>query len=104
MGILSWLFGSKVDYASLIEAKTPIIDVRTKAEFDGGSLPGSKNIPIDQIAKAAEKHDKESPIILVCASGMRSGAAKGILKGMGFQQVYNGGSWTSLFKYYPEED
>jgi len=32
----------------------------------------------------------------VCASGMRSAAAKNILKSNGYTQVHNGGSWYSL--------
>jgi rhodanese-related sulfurtransferase len=42
------------------------------------------------------KLDKKTPIITCCASGMRSGSAKNLLKSNGFTQVYNGGSWMTL--------
>jgi rhodanese-related sulfurtransferase len=41
------------------------------------------------------KLNKNKPVITCCASGMRSGSAKGLLKSKGFD-AYNGGSWTSL--------
>ena len=45
------------------------------------------------------KIKKDKPVIVCCASGMRSGAAKGVLQSNGFTQVYNAGSWHKLTKY-----
>jgi len=85
-----------VDYAKLIKNGAVIIDVRTKGEFLGGHIKGAINIPLDTLNSNLHKLKKDKPIITCCASGMRSASAKSILKSKGFEEVYNGGGWTSL--------
>lgn len=89
--------GPKVDYAALVKQGAVILDVRTKGEYAGGHIRGSVNIPVDQLGNNMQRFsDKNKVIITCCASGMRSGSAKSILKSKGYTQVYNGGSWMSL--------
>lgn len=89
--------GPKVDYAEMVKNGAIILDVRSKEEFAGGHVKGSINIPVDQLKNNLSKlKDKNKPVITVCASGMRSAAAKSILKSNGFNQVYNAGGWSSL--------
>jgi rhodanese-related sulfurtransferase len=88
--------GPKVDYAELVKQGALVVDVRSKGEYAGGHIKGSINIPVDQINTNTGRLDKNKVIITCCASGMRSGAAKNILKSKGYTQVYNGGSWMSL--------
>lgn len=74
-----------------------VIDVRTPAEFQGGHVAGSINLPLNELhlhldqIKALEGKE----IILCCASGMRSAQATAFLKGHGITCV-NGGSWLSV--------
>jgi phage shock protein E len=95
------LFSSKpkADLGAIIKSGAIIIDVRSKGEFQQGHLKGSINVPLKNIQEYLPKLKKDKPTILCCASGARSGAAKGILKSNGFTEVYNGGSWMSLRKY-----
>ena len=73
-----------------------VIDVRTPAEFMGGHVAGSVNIPLQEITKRlAEIKAMEQPIILCCASGNRSGQAASFLKNQGVN-CENGGSWTEV--------
>jgi len=69
-----------------------IIDVRTADEYKKGHIVNAKNIPVSQIDKGSfaqiEKH-KETPIIVVCASGDRSSSAASKLVKAGFTQVNN---------------
>ena len=89
--------GPKVDYNELIANGAIILDVRSKGEFASGHVPGSINIPVDELNKHLKKFkDKKKPIITCCASGMRSASAKGILGAVGFENVYNAGSWYNL--------
>lgn len=84
------------DYAALKEQGAIVIDVRTPGEFKGGHIQGSTNVPLGQIRKKAEKIKKlNKPVILCCASGMRSGQATSVLKSHGVD-AYNGGGWSSL--------
>ncbi|WOD44117.1 rhodanese-like domain-containing protein [Hwangdonia lutea] len=100
MGIFSFLFGSKKQ-DKIKDFKTRgaiVIDVRTQGEYTQGAIPGSKNIPLQNInsqIKEIKKHNK--PVITCCASGMRSGSAAAILKSNGIE-VVNGGGWHSLYK------
>lgn len=88
--------GPATDYAELMQKGAQIIDVRTPAEFNGGHIKGSENIPLDNLQKQLSKIKKNQPVITCCASGMRSGAAKQMLQANGYAEVYNGGGWTSL--------
>ncbi|WP_027375916.1 rhodanese-like domain-containing protein [Kaistella palustris] len=90
------IFGlSTVDFKSLVENGAQIIDVRTPAEFSGGHVGNSKNIPLQNLGSELNKLDKKKPVITCCASGMRSASAKAILKQKGFE-AYNGGGWNAL--------
>ncbi|MBS1651179.1 MAG: rhodanese-like domain-containing protein [Bacteroidetes bacterium] len=92
--------GPKVSYAELLANGGIIIDVRTKEEYQGGHVRGSINIPLNQLSASIKKlKNKDQAIITCCASGMRSANAKSILKGEGFTNVHNGGSWYSLRKF-----
>ena len=97
LSALKQLFGgSKVDLAELVKNGAQIIDVRSKEEFSGGRIKGSVNIPLDQLTASLSKIKRDKPVITCCASGMRSASAKNILKSNGYQEVYNGGGWSSL--------
>ncbi len=87
--------GSSVDYKELVKNGAQIIDVRTPAEFNNGSIRNSKNVPLQQLAAEMKKMDQKKPIITCCASGMRSASAKSLLEKNGFE-AYNGGGWTAL--------
>lgn len=97
MGILSRIFGlkPKTDYNKLLQQGAIIIDVRSAAEFSNGHIKKSKNIPFESLHNSSSKFKKDKPIILCCATGMRSGTARRSLKAQGFE-VYNGGGWMSL--------
>lgn len=99
MGFFSSLFGggNKVEIKHIIENGAIIIDVRTPAEFAGGHVKGSVNIPLDKIQGNISKiKGYKKPIVVCCASGMRSSNAKRILIKNGLEDVYDGGSWMSI--------
>lgn len=98
LNFLKSLFGGApaADFKSLIASGALVVDVRTVQEYQSGHLPGSVNIPLDQLAgKISALKKKNTPIITVCRSGARSGAAVGMLKGNGIE-AYNGGAWGNL--------
>ncbi len=92
------LFGlNKTNYAELVKNGAIILDVRSKAEYAGGHIKNSFNIPVDQLENNLSRlKDKNKSIITCCASGMRSSAAKTLLTKKGYTEVHNGGSWTGL--------
>ena len=78
-----------------------VIDVRTPDEFAAGHIDGAINIPLDQIQNGSanlENLQKDSPILLYCRSGRRSGIAQQILEQQGYSKLTNGGGVSSLAK------
>ncbi|MEX2596005.1 MAG: rhodanese-like domain-containing protein [Salibacteraceae bacterium] len=73
-----------------------VVDVRTRAEFQGGHVAGSKNYPLQEIeGKVSELKKINKPLVLCCASGARSGQAAGFLKQQGIE-CENGGGWMAV--------
>ncbi len=73
-----------------------ILDVRSPIEFQGGHVEGSLNIPLQEIMNKIDQIKKlPKPIILCCASGMRSHQATILLQNQGID-CQNGGSWLDI--------
>jgi rhodanese-related sulfurtransferase len=73
-----------------------VVDVRTRAEFMGGHVAGSINIPLQEIVeRESELNEMKKPIIFCCASGNRSGQATAYFKSRGLE-CDNGGSWLDV--------
>lgn len=73
-----------------------IVDVRTPAEFAGGHVEGSINIPLQEIPIRVQEFKKmEAPVLLCCASGNRSGQATAYLKSHQID-CSNAGSWFDV--------
>ena len=65
-----------------------LLDVRTPDEYSGGHIPGSKNIPLQDIAFTASIiKDKNMPVFVYCYSGARSRQAAGALIKLGYTRV-----------------
>lgn len=64
-----------------------VIDVREPWEYERGHLPGAKNVPLGDIPERL--NELTEPLVLVCASGNRSGQAARYLEGQGFTEVAN---------------
>lgn len=74
-----------------------VLDVRTPGEFAAGHYPGARNIPVNELeGRTAEAGDPGRPVVVYCASGMRSAQAAKILAAAGFTDVTNGGGLGNL--------
>ena len=89
-------FVSHAEAKSLLARGARIIDVRTEAEYKSGHLAGAVNIPLDDIRESIARAvpDTQTPLLLHCAGGVRSGMAKRILKQMGYANAHNLGSYS----------
>ena len=99
MNLFRSLFGgTKTGQIAEAQARGAIIiDVRTPAEFAGGHAKGAVNIPLDTLeSKLSTIKQYQKPIVLCCASGMRSGRAKALLAGRGIPDLHDAGSWQNL--------
>ena len=64
-----------------------IIDTRSKGEYELGHVPGSINIPFDQVLENIEIIDKNMPLVLYCGSNSRSKFAADILAHAGYKDI-----------------
>ncbi|MCK6438917.1 MAG: rhodanese-like domain-containing protein [Planctomycetes bacterium] len=70
---------------------TRLVDVRSIDELISGMIPGAKSVPLDTLLTRVtdEFPEPETPIILYCKTGMRSGMAQGALRKLGYTNVCN---------------
>lgn len=93
MGFFDFLRGPDInqgvkEYAGICGAV--LLDVRTPQEYQAGHIPGSQNIPLQEIGRAsAGVGGKETPLFVYCHSGARSRQAVGVLQRMGYLNVKN---------------
>lgn len=66
-----------------------IIDVREDWEYEAGHIPGAALIPLGTLEDRVDEVPTDTPVILVCRSGNRSGQAYRYLKQQGFENVHN---------------
>jgi len=67
-----------------------LLDVRTPQEYREGHIPGSKNIPLQQLDKISSVADnKNIPLFVYCYSGARSRQAVSYLQHMGYSNANN---------------
>jgi rhodanese-related sulfurtransferase len=80
------------------ERSVTVVDVRSPAEFESIHIPGSYNVPLDQLAEhRAEFASVGGPVVLVCRSGMRARQAETILRNVDVPRLHvldgGVGSW-----------
>jgi rhodanese-related sulfurtransferase len=90
--------------ARIGEKGAQLLDVRTAGEFQGGHLAEASNFDWTNgdLKAAVTKLDKTKPVLLYCASGRRSAAAREYLLEQGFTDVVDLaggiGAWTNAGK------
>ena len=67
-----------------------LLDVRSPQEYREGDIPGSQNMPLQQLDKVEEvTENKDTVLYVYCRSGARSRQAVSLLKHMGYTNVHN---------------
>lgn len=67
-----------------------LLDVRTPQEYREGHIPGSQNVPLQQLDKVEEVTENKNTVLYVyCRSGARSRQAVSLLQAMGYTNVRN---------------
>lgn len=69
--------------------KTMLIDVRTVAEHELGTIAGAVNIPLDDLRDRIHEIPKDKEVVVFCAVGLRGYLAERILRGRGYDNVRN---------------
>lgn len=77
-----------------------LLDVRSPMEFAMEHIPGSTNIPVNELSfRLEELKELPTPIVVYCMSGGRSAMAVSILQHAGFTGVFNGGGIASMKQF-----
>ncbi|MBN1788870.1 MAG: FAD-dependent oxidoreductase [Bacteroidales bacterium] len=66
-----------------------LLDIRTREEFQLGSIEGAVNIPLDELRPRLEELPHDKKIVTFCGVGLRAHVACRILMQSGFNEVYN---------------
>ncbi len=81
--------------------KAAVVDVCGADEFAAGHVVGAKNVPLPELEAKLPGlvKNKATPVVLVCASGMRSNRAVAIAKKLGYENAHSlaggMGAWRS---------
>lgn len=84
--------------AKLADSQPPLLlDVRTPDEYHEGHIPGSRLLPLQELAARRRElpADFNAPLIVYCRSGARSSQAASMLARMGYQTIYDLGGILS---------
>jgi len=81
---------SAADAKIMVESEEAfMLDVRDDHEWEDGHVKGAKRIYVGFLDGETKKLPTDKPIIVTCASGVRSSIVASILKRKGFENVYN---------------
>ena len=76
-----------------------VIDTRPASEFDRGKVHDSINIPIDRININLKRIVQMNRPVIICSNSVSENERViDVLKANGVNEIYNGGSWTRLWR------
>ncbi len=73
----------------LSSGEVAVLDVRGRAEWQAGHLPGVANIPVGYLPNRLDELPRGMPLVVHCQGGARSAIAASLLKSRGFRNVIN---------------
>jgi rhodanese-related sulfurtransferase len=79
--------GSKVKAEralDLVKDGATLLDVRENSEWKSGHAPGAIHVSLGNIDQAPRRLRQGRPVVVMCATGMRSRTAAKHLRGLGF--------------------
>ena len=82
------------DVSNLRDAGYQMLDVRNSAEFSHGSIPGSINIPVDELRERANELPNKK-LLVNCQVGQRGHTASLLLNEMGFDATNLDGGYLT---------
>lgn len=68
----------------VVRSGATLLDVREGSEWKSGHAPGAIHIPLADIDKAPRRLRQGRPVVVMCASGMRSRTAAKQLRSLGY--------------------
>lgn len=81
-----------------------LIDSRTTAEYEKGTIPGAVNYPLDNLRQYVEiVKNQDKPVIIFCQKGLRGYLAELILRHNGIEEIVNVAGGFKLWSMYSDK-
>ncbi|WP_418608002.1 rhodanese-like domain-containing protein [Georgenia sp. SUBG003] len=68
----------------LVREGASLVDVRERAEWRSGHAPQAVHVPLADLENGARRLPRDRPVVVMCASGMRSRSGAKHLRSLGF--------------------
>ena len=68
----------------LVRGGATLLDVRENSEWKSGHAPGAVHVALGNIDQAPKRLRQDRPVVVMCATGMRSRTAARHLRGRGY--------------------
>jgi NADPH-dependent 2,4-dienoyl-CoA reductase/sulfur reductase-like enzyme/peroxiredoxin family protein/rhodanese-related sulfurtransferase/TusA-related sulfurtransferase len=81
------------DVEKLLGYDTVLLDVRTRQEYEMGTIGHPLHIPVDELRGRLDELPKDKKILIFCQIGLRGYIAERILKGEGFDAMNLSGGY-----------
>jgi rhodanese-related sulfurtransferase len=79
--------GNLEEAKAAIDGGAFLIDVRDEGEYAQGHLAGATNIPLRELAQNLDKIPSDQPVLVYCASSLRTSTATAALRLLGYDNV-----------------
>ncbi len=76
---------------ALVASGATLLDVRTPGEWAGGHIAGAVLVPVGELDARLSEIPRDHPVVVYCASGVRSASATRTLLAAGFDAHDLGG-------------
>ncbi len=91
MGFLEHILGTDINAGVELYKNTEgavLLDVRTKEEYSSGHIPGSINVPVEEIQNVESVITEHStPVFVYCLRGGRATNAVKVMKTLGYDNA-----------------
>lgn len=79
----------------MVQDGAAVLDVRERSEWNTGHAPLAVHVPLADVESAPRRLNKDTPVVVMCASGMRSRIAAKRLRDAGFAATSLSGGITA---------
>jgi hydroxyacylglutathione hydrolase len=74
--------------AAVSAGRVGLLDVRSRAEWAAGHLPGAANVPLGELDARWDEIPRGLPVVVQCHTGARAAIAASLLRARGMADVY----------------
>ena len=81
----------------MVDGDLLLIDVREDYEWNAGRVPGSRHVPLVDVASQSHTLPKDRPIAFICLAGVRSAMVAKAFRDAGYDAYNVAGGFAAWF-------